>query len=277
LNRDFSYGGTITNQLNAFSDAGYLSPAASNVLSLRALVAVTNSQASREWRTRSYLAANCAHCHQPGGSAGFFDSRFSTPTVLAGLLDGPLNNNYGDSSNGVVKAGSLDYSMLYTRINGRGPGQMPPLSSNLADTNALNAIAAWITNEAPAIQTYAAWQILHFGSTNDPAGNSLADPGHDLAVNYLEYLAGADPQLFGDAWKAGFGLSLDQPQIIIPVPANRGFEAQGTTNLPPSPAWRVLESPQNRPFFPQTNTTYFIGDPSTGDPQRFYRVRLFEF
>jgi glucose/arabinose dehydrogenase len=81
INRDFSYGGTIDNQLRAMSHAGYFSVPITNLHSLRALAHPANESASVEQRVRSWLAANCAQCHQPGGSGvGRFDARLFTRT-----------------------------------------------------------------------------------------------------------------------------------------------------------------------------------------------------
>ena len=58
-----------------------------DLVTLRALVAATNSSSSREYRVRSYLAANCAQCHQPGGVAQVaWDARISTPLPDTGII-----------------------------------------------------------------------------------------------------------------------------------------------------------------------------------------------
>jgi hypothetical protein len=46
---------------------------------------LSDSSASREVRVRSYLDANCAHCHRPGGVPALFDARFSTPLSAQNL------------------------------------------------------------------------------------------------------------------------------------------------------------------------------------------------
>src|SRR5439155_11191863 len=81
LNRDLQYGDLVENQISALNKAGYFSTNVTGIQSLRALVPMTNQIASTESRVRSYLAANCAQCHQPGGPGlGLFDTRISTPT-----------------------------------------------------------------------------------------------------------------------------------------------------------------------------------------------------
>jgi hypothetical protein len=45
-----------------------------------------------------------------------------------------------------VRAGDVSKSILYARINRTGNLQMPPLARNLINTNAVNAVAAWINS-----------------------------------------------------------------------------------------------------------------------------------
>ena len=82
LNRDYNYGGASTNQIQALSDAGYFSSRVTNTAAWLALAPATNTAASLEFRARSFLAANCVQCHQPGGVAeqqANWDARISTP------------------------------------------------------------------------------------------------------------------------------------------------------------------------------------------------------
>ncbi len=153
LNRDFNYGRATTNQIAAFSDAGYFSAPVNDRNGLLALAAATNGSASLEFRVRSYLAANCAQCHQPGGSTpqAHWDARINTPTALAGIIYGDLGDHLGSLSNHVITPLSLSNSVLLTRISARdlgSPGglQMPPLDSNLLDTQAIAMVTQWISS-----------------------------------------------------------------------------------------------------------------------------------
>ncbi len=149
LNRDHTYGLTATNQLAALADAGYFAGPLSNIVS--ALAPATDNSATLEYRVRSYLAANCVQCHQPGGQAqqANWDARISTPTALAGIINGPLVQSLGNPANRVVAPGSPSNSVLLTRISTRDLGhvgsiQMPPLASNLLDTQAIALVTQWI-------------------------------------------------------------------------------------------------------------------------------------
>lgn len=277
LNRDHPYPAGTTNQIAALAVAGYFTVPVDNPHALPALAAATNTAASLEWRVRSYLAANCAHCHQPGGTVGAgWDARLATPTDAAGLVRGPLQNDGGNAAMRVITPGDLALSMLHQRLLGAGPGRMPPLASTLPDTNALQLLAAWITNDLVARLDFAAWQTNFFGATNSPAAAPDADPDADGAVNRLEYLAGTGPLTPGDAWGGALRFSNGVPWIAFDHPANRAAEVEFTTNSAPPFGWRLLEAPENRPFYPATSRPAAVPDPGAGDAPRFYRVRLRE-
>ncbi len=146
LNRSFTYpGGITTNQIAALADAGYFANPPANLTPLASLAATDDESVSVEWRVRSYLAANCSLCHRPGGpGGGFFDARLQTKTDLAGLINGRLNDTRGDTANRVLVAGSPEHSVLFQRQSMRGPGQMPPIASNVADDAGAQLIQRWI-------------------------------------------------------------------------------------------------------------------------------------
>ncbi|HMP83138.1 MAG TPA: PQQ-dependent sugar dehydrogenase [Verrucomicrobiota bacterium] len=276
LNRDHDFGGSITNQIEALQQAGYFSNTVSNRHLLPALAHATNDAVSLEYRARSYLAANCAQCHQPSGSAqGMWDARISTSTPNTGLINGPLVNSGGDTNNRVIKPASLNNSMLLTRISTRGPGQMPPLASNVLDTNAIALISAWITNGLDGYQSFADWQMANFGSTNAPGTLPADDFDGDNAINELEYLTGTSPTNELDAWSISISLSNEMVIVTYPQIANRGFEVQSTPDLLGGAPWTPLDAPGNEPFYSITNRTALIPDPAT-ETNKFYRVRVFE-
>ncbi len=156
LNRSALYGASTVNQLSALAAAGYFTSSIPDPTTLRALAPAGDNTATIEYRARSYLAANCSQCHQPGGpSQGYWDARIATPTNNAGIVGGPLVNQAGDSANRVIAPGDTAHSMLLTRIGKRGTGQMPPLASNELDQAAINLITSWINGPgaAPAMVT----------------------------------------------------------------------------------------------------------------------------
>lgn len=277
LNRDFDYGGTNTNQIEALRLAGYFSNPISNRHALPALAHATNDAVSLEYRVRSYLAANCVQCHQPGGIlASLWDARTSTPGPLAGIINGPVHNDFGATDNRVIVPGALQNSVLFQRVANLGPQHMPPLATSVIHTEAVNLLAAWITNDLPNHVSFAAWQLNFFGATNAPNAGPDDDADGDGARNYLEYLTQTNPTNSLDAWKISIELNNGSPQIVFPQIANRAFEVQSTTDLLNSNSWSPLDVPGNEPFFSSSNRTATVVDASAMDTNKFYRVRVYE-
>jgi len=277
LNRDLDYSGTITNQIEALSLAGYFTSTVSNRHLLRSLAHATNDAVSLEYRARSYLEANCAQCHQPGGtSQALWDARIFTVGPSNGIINGPLLNSFGNTANRVVVPGSLSNSVLFQRVANLGPGHMPPLATSVINTQAVSLLAAWITNGLANYQSYSAWQLAYFGSTNAPNAQQLADADSDRARNYLEYLTGTVPTNAASAWGISISHSNGIAKIILPQNANRAFEIQSTTDLLNSSSWSPLNLPANAPFFPISNRTAIVDEPVQPATPKYYRARVFE-
>jgi len=283
LNRSLAYTnfpgatGVTDNQLRALATVGYFSAPPTNLHLLPALANWDAGGASLEWRVRSYLHASCVQCHQPGGPAsGNWDARYHVPTALAGLINGGLLDNFGNTNARVVVPGSLTNSMLHQRIGGFTGTRMPPFGTTVPDTNNVNLVAQWI-GSAPllAYQTFAQWQIASFGSTNAPNALADADADGDGVANYAEYLVGTNPNDSASDWKADIRHNGSNAQVVFPHLANRGFEVQVRSNLALPPLWSPLNVPGNAPFFPAVTFTNAVEDTTGGDSNKTYRVRVF--
>jgi len=276
LNRDLDYSGTQTNQIEALSLAGYFSGAPTNRHLLYALASATNEAVSLEYRVRSYLSANCGHCHQPGGVVSAqWDARIHTPGPQTGIINGSLHNHFGSPAQLVIAPGSVDNSILYQRIANLGSGHMPPLATSVVNAQAVALLARWITNDLPSHISYASWQSTYFGSTNAPVAAPLADPDLDWAKNYLEYLTGTIPTNAASGWGISIDASNGLANVIIPQVANRAIETQRTTNLFDANSWLPLNLPANAPFFPASPRVQIVSDTPPATPS-YYRVRVFE-
>jgi glucose/arabinose dehydrogenase len=275
LNKKVDFGTGLTNQIARWNRAGYFAGSLSNLHALRALAHAANTNASAEWRVRSYLAANCAQCHQPGGLVGSgWTAAITNRTADAGIVRGALNNNGGDPDNRVVTPGDVGHSMMLARISTRGAGQMPPLATTVLDTNAMALLRFWITNDLPSFETFAQWQVRWFGSTDEPNAAADFDADGDFSANYAEYVAGTNPLDPVDAWGVSISGDAGHALLQIPQPANRLVEVQEANSLGAPSVWTFLDLPENRPCYPSAARQVNISQSLTNGLQKFYRVRL---
>ena len=115
------------------------------------LAPLDDESASLEHRIRSYLDANCAVCHRPGGpSRGFFDARYTTPLAKQKILNGPLMaGDLGIPDSRVVVPGQPEKSALYLRCRSKDNLRMPPVAVNDLPLPVLPLLEQWI-KELPA-------------------------------------------------------------------------------------------------------------------------------
>ena len=99
-----------------------------------------------ESRTRSYLHANCAHCHVwAGGGNAAIDLHADTAKDKMKLIGiEPLHDRFGIAGAKLVAPGAPQRSVLLERMKRRGRGQMPPLASSKPDKAALEMLSKWI-------------------------------------------------------------------------------------------------------------------------------------
>lgn len=159
LNGDFGYPqtGVTDNQIRALNHIGLFTAPVSEaaIPGYAKLVPVTDTNAALEFRVRSYLDANCSHCHRPnGGVNAIFDARFDTPLTNAGIIGGTVLNNLGIPGAKVVAPTNLAASILYQRDNSLAGVKMPPLAKNMIDADAMAVIAAWINTLPPLTNSF---------------------------------------------------------------------------------------------------------------------------
>jgi uncharacterized repeat protein (TIGR03806 family) len=147
LNRDFTYpDGTTDNQLRRWSALALFDPPPdeSRLGDLPRLAALDDHSAPPSLQARSYLDANCAHCHRPGNPIrATFDARFNAPA--AGPIDAPaVSDSLGLREPRVIAPGHPERSMALHRMMRTDGFRMPPLASNVADRAALEVLGQWV-------------------------------------------------------------------------------------------------------------------------------------
>jgi putative heme-binding domain-containing protein len=97
-------------------------------------------------RARSYLHANCSHCHRFGaGGSVDLDLRYDTPLEEMKILETrPVQGSFEIPGAHILSPGDPHRSTLYYRMAKLGPGRMPHIGSEVADRRGLRLIRDWI-------------------------------------------------------------------------------------------------------------------------------------
>lgn len=141
--------GKSTNQLTLFSNRQWFPSGLTESLRLNYLEArsLDDATAPLEHRVRSYLDANCAHCHQPGSTAPYFDARLQTPLRSQNLVNGLIEGQFNLGPDGrYIAPGIPSLSAVHVRASSTVPGvAMPPLGKHLPDQQALALLHSYIS------------------------------------------------------------------------------------------------------------------------------------
>jgi hypothetical protein len=189
------------------------------------------------------------------------------------LINGALENNGGDPLNKLIVAGDTNHSVLLRRVEAFGFSRMPPLATHQLDPGAISLLTQWITTELTNRQDFAQWQVAWFGSINNPLAAANADPDHDGANNYYEFLTQTSPLTNSPLWKVGMSATATTVSVSFLRLANRGFMVETSTNLLD---WSPWDQPGNQVWFGSTTFYDSITGPPPSDATRFFRARIYE-
>ena len=114
-------------------------------------VALTDSQdqaAALDARARSYLHSNCANCHRPNGTTqSTMDLRFSTAFGQMNICNvDPQQGNLGINQAKLLAPRDPTRSILLERISRNDQNRMPPVGSNILDSDAITLLTDWINS-----------------------------------------------------------------------------------------------------------------------------------
>jgi uncharacterized repeat protein (TIGR03806 family) len=307
LNKSFTYPstGTTDNELRALNHIGLFNPAFDEAAlsGYSQLSALTNTSASLEERARSYLDANCAQCHRPGGSGATFDARYDTPLTNQNIINAlPQKGDLGLDNARVVVPKDIWRSVLYARMNTSDPAiKMPGLARNLIDTNAVQVMSDWI-NSLPGTPALEPPTISPAGgSFNGPVAVALLSSDTNAAIYFTldgtvpssasslysgPFMLSSNAIVRANAAEVGFSTSVSVlaqfnilPGIVF---SSFGFSTNGTFQLelsgPPGKTYILQGSTDFANWIPistnvPTSSPFTVVDPAAANFRyRFYRA-----
>lgn len=139
--------GTAENQVAAWQRQGLLAggPKPAALAALPALAPLDDTAAPFETRVRSYLDANCAHCHGAAAIHSAWNANYNLPLASQGIVQGALLGHRPDPHHFVVAPGEPARSELYQRVSENIIGKrMPPLGSDRVDDAFVRVLREWI-------------------------------------------------------------------------------------------------------------------------------------
>jgi uncharacterized repeat protein (TIGR03806 family) len=170
LNKNFAYAGGPSNQLTFWTNAGYLQGAPAPDQAPKVATWNDPTSGTLDARARAYLDNNCAHCHQPGGTAGYtgVDLRITEAGgdlagagALAHRVKAQNLGTFGvcKSPNSAGRIGTLTYdlvpghpdqSILLARMQSTRPKEMmPQIGRSLVHEEGVALIQGWIQSLPP--------------------------------------------------------------------------------------------------------------------------------
>ena len=292
FNGDLKYPatGNTDNQLRTLNRLGLLNPAfnETSISNLTKMFALTNTAASLELRARSYLDANCAQCHRPGGQGITFDARYDTPLTNQNIVGTLASSSLGIDNAHVVQPKDIWRSVLHIRMNTvTNAYKMPPLARSLIDSNAVQVVGDWI-NSLAGTPALAPPSITPNGGTFTSLANvTLAAPNTNAMIYFTfdgslpttnSFLYAATLSLTSNLTLSASALFTIQPMKFTTL----GFGTNGSFQLgflgAPGQAY-VLQASSNLVNWVPLSTNvavtnlFQLVDPGAGNyPRRFYRV-----
>jgi uncharacterized repeat protein (TIGR03806 family) len=236
LNRDLLYPSGVTdNELRTWNHLGMFTPGFSeqDVATFVTLAAANDTSRSLEDRARSYLDANCSHCHQPGGTVANFDARYTTPLDEQQIINGPILIDQGIDRPRVISPHDPWRSIMFMRANTNGDIRMPPLARETIDLNGMELLRRWI-DSMPGRAVLDPPVITPSGGTFDkPVAIVLSErePGADIRYTLDGSVPGPTDQLYSEpidlegptvlrtrAYKEGFTRSIAAQEVFVVSP-----------------------------------------------------------
>jgi uncharacterized repeat protein (TIGR03806 family) len=138
--------GTKENQLAHWSRLGLFSQSLSDkeIAAFPTLAKANDASRSLEDRARSFLDANCAQCHRPGGTVANFDARYQIPLARQNLINGAVLIDEGLDHPHYISPHDPWRSMIIRRTDTVDDTRMPPIARHTLDTQDVAMLKQYI-------------------------------------------------------------------------------------------------------------------------------------
>ena len=147
MNCELTYPDRVSdNQLRAWNHVGLFQTNLdeANLEKFDRLARADDTTRTLEARFRSYVDANCAHCHRPGGTVLDFDTRYDTPLAKQRLIDGPVLLDEGIDRARIIAPNDVWRSIAFVRVSATDALRMPPLAHEKLDSGAVALLRQYI-------------------------------------------------------------------------------------------------------------------------------------
>lgn len=107
-----------------------------------------DSEAPIEVKARTWLSANCAHCHRKrGGGSVTMEMDLATPLDKMDVVDvDPVKGTFGIAGSRLIAPGEPTHSVIYYRSVTPGVGHMPMIGARTVDPTGEALLHEWITS-----------------------------------------------------------------------------------------------------------------------------------
>ncbi len=271
LNRDQMIEGRQRNLLQYMNEIGILDTPIDAPEDLPRFYSADDGRASLLSRVRSYLAVNCASCHQPGAIASTtWDARPHIGLFNTGLIGGIPLNDGGNPKGKLVVPGDPEASVLLSRISEtHGFSRMPNVATNELDHQAIALVKEWVGSIS---EGYLIWQDEVFPNPESIGEDHGSDPDGDGRSNRFEYLTGTDALDTGNFWKPQSEFVDGNICLEFPVTQNRIYTIEMSLDLETWEEWPVAGNPVQAGD--ETTASVKVTGPYPGNA--FFRVQIRE-
>lgn len=153
LNRDFDFGAGLENQIDHLSKLGLVDAPSAEAGTRAALTSPFDTMAPLTLRARSYLDANCGHCHNENAAADWSGLHLNWENSDTGSLGSCKSPSSAGDTGGLkydLVPGDPDHSLIPYRMQVVGSAYRMPESSRVADTAGVDLIHQWIASLPPS-------------------------------------------------------------------------------------------------------------------------------